>query len=146
MKTRYEKIKLKIANAEKELYSLESEKEDAEEELMDYRKRHRSLLYDGLETDDVKKLDKIYAYFDSRYPLTWQGGLRCDSRGMKLCTWLDDDPDYLILHLTSTCENICFSGSTSWRVKAVGLEEKIEVLKQIKKDIKEILDERSHDN
>jgi len=54
MKTRYEKIKLKIANAEKELYRLEDEKENAEEELMSYRKRHRSLLYDGLETDDVK--------------------------------------------------------------------------------------------
>jgi len=60
---------------------------------------------------------------------------------MMLCNWVGDDPDYLILHLTSTSDNICFSGSTSWRVKAVGLEEKIEVLKQIKKDIKEILDE-----
>ena len=87
----------------------------------------------------MDKLKKIYAYFDALYPIEWQGGLRCDNRGMKLLYWLDDDPDYLILHLTSTSENICFSGSTSWLVKAETLADKVEVLSKVKKDIQKII-------
>ena len=74
------------------------------------------------------------------YAIEFEGGIRNDNRGMKLCRWIYEDPDYLILHLTSTSENICFSGSTSWLVKAVVLEAKIEVLKKIKEDMKKILD------
>ena len=97
------------------------------------------MKFDGLETKDTDKLEKIYTYFDKRYPIDFQGGLRCDERGMRLCFWVDDDPDYLILHLASTSENICFSGSTSWQVKAETLADKVKTLKQIKNDIKKIL-------
>ncbi len=135
IKTRYEKLK-KAINA---LNGLEMEKQQKTHELEAYCKRHRSMSFDDLQTGNVDKLNLIYKYFDDRYPVEWEGGLRCDERGMKLYCWLYDDPDYLILHLTSTCENICFSGSTSWIVKAESLEDKIEVLKQIKKDVLKIL-------
>lgn len=137
--TKHEKIKQKIARLETELRNMAHDKEQREQELERYTRRHKSLLFDSLETRDTEKLKKIYAYFDKKYPIDFQGGLRCDERGMRLVFWLDKDPDFLILHLTSTSENICFSGSTSWQVKAATLADKIETLKQIKKDIQTIL-------
>lgn len=137
--TRFEKLKNKIAQLESQQQKLAREKEQKATELEKYINRHRSLKFDGLETKDTDKLEKIYAYFDKKYPIDWQGGLRCDERGMRLVFWLDKDPDFLILHLTSTSENICFSGSTSWQVKAETLADKVKTLKQIKDDIKKIL-------
>lgn len=137
--TRYEKLRNKIAQLETQQRKLAREKEQKTTELEKYVNRHRSLKFDGLETKDTDKLKKIYKYFDKQYPIDFQGGLRCDERGMRLCFWVDDDPDYLILHLSSTSENICFSGSTSWQVKAETLADKIKTLKQIKNDIKNIL-------
>lgn len=138
-KTRYDKLQQKISALQVELCNMGQDKEKRERELEKYVRRHRSLKYDGLETSDVDKLKKIYAYFDALYPIEWQGGLRCDNRGMRLFYWLDNDPDYLILHLTSTSENICFSGSTSWLVKAETLADKVDALTRIKKDIQKIL-------
>ena len=143
MKTKYQKIKQAKLKLECQLYDMERDKEKREMELEKYVRRHRSLRYDGLETSDVNKLSKIYAYFDALYPIQWQGGLRCDNRGMRLFYWLDDDPDYLILHLTSTSENICFSGSTSWLVKAETLADKVDVLAKVKKDIQKIINSKS---
>lgn len=137
--TRYEKLKNKIAQLESQQWKLAKEKEQKRAELEKYVNRHRSLKFDGLETKDTDKLQKIYRYFDKQYPIDFQGGLRCDERGMCLCFWVDDDPNYLILHLSSTSENICFSGSTSWQVKAETLADKVKILKQIKNDIKKIL-------
>lgn len=137
--TRYEKLKNKIAQLESQQWKLVREKEQKATELEKYVNRHRSLKFDGLETKDTDKLEKIYRYFDKQYPIDFQGGLRCDERGMRLCFWVDDDPDYLILHLSSTSKNICFSGSTSWQVKAETLADKVKTLKQIKNDIKKIL-------
>lgn len=139
-KTRHTKINQAIGKLQIALSELADEKKQCETELEKYVRRHRSLAFGGLETDDVWKLQKIYAYFDARYPIDFQGGLRCDNRGMRLMYWLDDDPDYLILHLTSTSENICFSGSTSWQVKAQTLADKVEILAKIKKDVRKILD------
>ena len=121
------------------LTEMERLKNEEEEKLKKYVRRHSSLKYDGLKTSDVNKLTKIYAYFDSLYPIEWRGGLRCDNRGMSLFYWLDDDPDYLILHIASTSNNICFSGSTSWLVKAEAFADKVEVLSRIKKDIQKII-------
>lgn len=139
IKTRCMKLKDQIGKLQSKLCIIGCDKKKREFELERYVRRHRSLKYDGMETGDVDKLLKVYAYFDKRYPIEWQGGLRCDNRGMRLVYWLDDDPDYLILHLTSTSENICFSGSTSWIVKAPTLADKAKVLAQIKKDVCKIL-------
>ena len=139
MKTRHAKLQGKIAALQSQLHEMKRERERCQEQLDKYVKRHRSLSYDKLETGDIERLTKIYAYFDERYSVQWQGGLRCDNRGMHLCFWVDDDPEYLNLHLTSTSKNICFGGSTSWLVKAETLEDKIAALTQIKKDIKEVL-------
>jgi len=143
MKTKYQKIKQAKLKLECQLYAMERDKKKRERELEKYVRRHRSLRYDGLGTSDINKLSKIYAYFDALYPIQWQGGLRCDNRGMRLFYWLDDDPDYLILHLTSTSENICFSGSTSWLVKAETLADKVDVLAKVKKDIQKIINGKS---
>ena len=140
IKTRYEKLKQKEAKISYLIYALQKEKEQKETELKKECSRRR-LSFDGLETGNVAKLKKIYAYFDKRYKIRFQGGLRCDNRGMALCFWLNDDPDYLIIHITSTSENICFSGSTSWIVRAETLDDKINLLKTIKKDILNILKE-----
>lgn len=122
MKTKYQKIKQAKLKLECQLYAMERDKKKRERELEKYVRRHRSLKYDGLETSDTNRLSKIYAYFDALYPIQWQGGLRCDNRGMRLFYWLDDDPDYLILHLTSTSDNICFrraglSSRRRWRTR-----------------------------
>ena len=139
MKTRYMKIKRQIAKLNSALHEMEREKERRTAELDRYVRRHRSLNFDSLRTSDVDKLRAIYAYFDSRYKIEWQGGLRCDDRGMALYHWIDDDPDYLVLHLASTSENICFSGSTSWIVKAPTLADKVGILAQVKRDVTKII-------
>jgi hypothetical protein len=137
--TEVDKLKKKIAKLTSKLYHIERDKEFKENELEQYCKTHRSVTFDGLETKDINVLSGIYKYFDKRYPIEWQGGIRCDNRGMRLFFWLDSDPDYLIIHLTSTSENICFSGSTSWLVKAVSLEDKVNVIKTIKNDIGKLI-------
>lgn len=139
--TRYTKAKKKESAIYRALAALQREKEAAEEELENYCKRHRSLSFDTLKTGDVDKLKQIYSYFDENedYILEWEGGLRCDDRGMKLCFWIDDDPEYLIIHITSDHDNICFSGSTSWVTKAPTLEDKIDVIKKVKIDITNII-------
>lgn len=120
---------------------LEKEKTQAEEELKKYCKRHRSLNFDNLKTCDVEKLKKIYAYFDNNenYIHEWEGGLRCDDRGMKLYFWVNDDAEYLVIHITSDHNNVIFSGSTSWVIKAPTLEDKIKVIKTVKSDITKII-------
>ena len=137
--TRYEKIRNKISEWERKQRDLRTEYIIEQQNLASYCKKHRSLSYDTLETRDTEKLWKIYEYFDKKYPIDFQGGIRCDERGMKVCFWLDDDPEYLILHIASTSQNICFSGSTSWLVKAPTLEDKVEILKTIKQDIWKII-------
>lgn len=139
IKTKYTKLKEKITALQGELSDMARDKKRRQDELDGYVRRHRSLMFDGLETGDVEKLRKIYAYFDKRYPIEWQGGLRCDNRGMRLVYWVDNDPNFLILHLSSTSANICFGGSTSWQVKAAMLADKVDALGQIKKDILKIL-------
>ncbi|MBO7664784.1 hypothetical protein J6S46_02945 [Candidatus Saccharibacteria bacterium] len=137
--TRQDKVNSLLARANNARYNLEKEKEEKEKELETYIKRHRSLNFDVLKTDNVEKLKKIYKFFDSKYPVDWEGGFRCDSRGMKLCFWVDEDPDFLIIHLTSTSPNICFSGSTSWIAKAPTLSDKVELLKTIKQKVLKII-------
>ena len=139
MKTRHERIKRQIGKLESVLYEMEREKERRTAELGKYVRRHRSLSFGSLETADRDRLKKIYAYLDARFKIEWQGGLRCDERGMRLCFWIDDDPEYLILHLTSTSQNIFLSGSTNWIVKAPTLADKVGVLSQVKKDIAKII-------
>lgn len=139
MKNRCQKIKAKISFWEQKLVEIKKEHTDKSIELNKYIDRNPSLSFAGLETKDAEKLKKIYAYFDKKYAIDFQGGLRCDTRGMKLVFWVDDDPDYLIIHLCSTSQNICFSGSTSWLVKAPTLTDKVEILKAIKQDILKII-------
>lgn len=139
MKNRYQKIKAKISFWEQKLVEIKKEHTDKSIELNKYIDRHPSLSFAGLETTDAEQLKKIYAYFDKKYAIYFQGGLRCDTRGMKLVFWVNDDPDYLIIHLCSTSKNICFSGTTSWIVKAKTLQDKTKALKQIKKDIQKII-------
>lgn len=143
VKTKYQKINQAILKLQRQLAAMKRDKEARERELERYVRRHRSLKFDDLEISDVGKMKKIYAYFDALYPIRWQGGLRCDNRGMALFCWLDDDPDYLILHLSSTSEHIFFSGSTSWIVKAKTLEDKVEVLTKVKKDLQKIINTKS---
>ena len=138
-KKRTDKIKQQIRKLEHKLCELHQEYILEKNKLETYVKKHKSLSFDKLQTSDTKKLWKIYEYFDKKYSIDFQGGLRCDERGMGLYFWLDDDPNYLIIHLVSTCANICFSGSTSWLVKAVSFDDKIKTLAQIKKDIEKIL-------
>lgn len=140
--TRYTKLKKKESDASYALFLLEKEKENKTQELETYCKRHRSMSFDLLKTGDVAKLNKIYAYFDDNksYIHECELGLRCDDRGMKLHFWLYDDPDYLVLHLSSNHSNIVFSGSTSWIIKAPTLEDKVNVLKTVKKDITKIIE------
>lgn len=142
MKSRYQKIKAKISFWEQKLVEIKKEHTDKSIELNKYIDRHPSLSFAGLETTDAEKLKKIYAYFDKKYAIYFQSGLRCDTRRMKLVFWLNDDPDYLIIHLCSTSQNIqniWFSGTTSWIVKAETLQDKTKALKQIKKDIQKII-------
>lgn len=136
--TKFNMLQKNLSKINHAIYILEKKKEQEAEELNTFCRRHR-LNFDNLKSGDIEKLNKIYAYFDSKYPVEWEGGLRADDRGMKLYFWLDDDPDYMIIHLSSYHNNIVFSGSTSWIVKAEGLENKVNLLKTIKKDITEIL-------
>lgn len=141
IETRYTKANAELCNINHKICMLEKEKAQAEEELKKYCKRHRSLNFDNLKTCDVEKLKKIYAYFDNNenYIHEWEGGLRCDDRGMKLYFWVNDDAEYLVLHLASNHDNIIFSGSTSWIIKAPTLEDKVNVLKTVKSDITKII-------
>lgn len=137
--TRKDKLKKQMASLNNKILILEKEKHEKEVELEKYIKCHRSLKFDMLETDDVEKLNKIYRFFDAKYPIKWEGGMRCDDRGMKLHFWIDDDPNFLIIHLSSTSKNICFSGSTSWIGKAPTLSDKVELLKIIKQKVLKII-------
>lgn len=140
--TRYEKIKQKISTLEQQQWELRREKEQKQAELDRYCARHRSLCFDALKTQDTKKLWEIYRYFDKRYPIYFQGGLRCDGRGMRLSFWVMDDPNYICFHITSTSENICFSGSTTWMVKAPTMADKINIIKTTKQDILKIIKQK----
>jgi len=137
--TKYDKLGRQLSEINHQLCEMASHREAVDYEFKTYCKHHRSVNFDGLETSNVDKLKKIYKYMDRKYPVEWEGGLRCDDRGMKLNFWLDNDPDYLIIHLTSTSKNICFSGSTSWIVKAPTLDDKVKVIKTIKQDVNKIL-------
>lgn len=140
--TRFEKYKREESKARFKLYDLEKEKENKTQELETYCKRHRSMSFDLLKTGDITKLKKIYSYFgkNKSYIHESEFGLRCDDRGMKLHFWLHDDPDYLVLHLSSNHSNIVFSGSTSWIIKAPTLEDKVNVLKTVKTNIAKIIE------
>lgn len=140
-KTRKDEIAILFRKANHKLDDLEREKDEKQKELDSYVRRHRSLKFDGIETCDIKKLLKLYKFLDGKYPVDWEGGLRADDRGMKLCFWLADDPDFLVIHLTSTSQNICFSGSTSWIAKAPTLSDKVRTLKMIKKEALRIIKE-----
>lgn len=141
IETRYTKANAELCNINHKICMLEKEKAQAEEELKNYCKRHRSLNFDNLKTCDVEKLKKIYAYFDNNenYIHEWEGGLRCDDRGMKLYFWVNDDAEYLVIHITSDHNTVIFSGSTSWIIKAPTLEDKIKVIKTVKSDITKII-------
>ena len=140
--TRFEKYEREESKARLKLYDLEKEKESKKQELETYYKRHRSMSFDLLKTGDVTKLNKIYAYFDKNKSYIHESelGLRCDDRGMKLHFWLHNDPDYLVLHLSSNHNNMMFSGSTSWIIKAPTLEDKVKILKMVKSDITRIIE------
>ena len=137
--TRYEKYRKEHSRITNKQYKLDEEKLKKEVELNNYIKTHRSLKYDKIETKDVEKLKQIYKFFDDNYPVQWQGGLRCDERGMALVYWLYDDPDYLNFCLGSTSQNICFGGSTDWLVYAPTLQDKIAIIKQIKETVLKII-------
>lgn len=139
--TRFEKFEREESKARMKLYDLEKEKQRKKDELEIYCKRHRSVNFDGLATGNIEKLKKIYSYFDDNKLYIHESdlGLRCDDRGMALYFWLHNDPDYLVIHLSSNHGNIVFSGSTSWLVKAVSLEDKVNAIKTIKSDIQKIL-------
>ena len=141
IETRYEKIKKEYQKALHKQQDLETEKFQKSQELKEYTRRHSSLRYIGIETSNVEKLKQIYKFFDDNYPVDWEGGLRCDDRGMCLVYWLYDDPDYLIFYLGSTSQNICFSGSTNWLVYAPTLEDKVKVIKSIKEKVLKIIKE-----
>ena len=139
--TRFEKFECEESKARMKLYELEKERQIKNDELEIYCKRHRSVSFDGLATGNIEKLKKIYSYFDDNqlYIHESELGLRCDDRGMALYFWLHNDPDYLVIHLSSNHGNILFSGSTSWLVKAINLEDKVNVIKTIKNDMQKIL-------
>ena len=119
-----------------------SEEDDAAEKerqaLND--KLYAIVPYALVRTKDIALIDELYSYFDDRYEVAWQGGIRGDNRGMILCYWIDsDEPDTLCLYLTSDHNILFMSGSTHWRVPAKTFEDKVEVIKQIKKDVDEIV-------
>lgn len=137
--TELEKIEQQINKLNHKKHDLEKELNTKKEKFENYVKKHKSLKFDEIRSCDTKKLAQIYKYFDDKYPIDWQGGLRNDDRGMALCYWYFDKDDYLILHLSSDHDNLFMSGSTSWLVYAPTLEEKVEKIKQIKKDMLKIL-------
>lgn len=137
--TEIEKIENKIKKLNFQKWELEKIFNKKQEEFKKYIKRHKSLSFNDIKSCNCEKLNQIYKYFDEKYPIDWQGGLRNDNRGMKLCYWLYDKDNYLVLHLTSDHNNLFMSGSTSWLVYAPTLENKVNILKQIKKDMLKIL-------
>lgn len=106
--TRKDKLKKQVASLNHKILLIDMEKHEKEVELDKYIRRHRSLKFDMLETDNVEKLNKIYKFLDAKYPVEWEGGIRCDNRGMKLHFWLDEDPNFLIIHLSSTSKKHLF--------------------------------------
>lgn len=144
--TRYNKLKKKESDVSYALFLLEKEKDKAEEELKTYCKRHRSVNFNDLVTGDVEKLMKIYDYFDNNKDYIHESelGLRCDDRGMKLHFWIDDDAEYLVIHISSNHNNIVFSGSTSWITKAPTLDDKVNVIKKVKTDITKIINSKQN--
>ena len=141
--TRYTKLQAKEEKIRNEFFMLAQEKEQMEKELNKYCKHHRSVNFDALKTSDIKKLVRIYNYFDNNkhYIHEWEGGVRCDERGMKLHFWVNDDPNYLVIHISSNHNNLALSGSTSWIIKAPTLEDKVNTILTIKKDISKIVKE-----
>lgn len=103
-------------------------------------KLYQIVPYDLCRTKDEALLTELYAYFDSKYKVAWQGGIRRDNRGMLLCYWIDEDnPNELCLYLTSDHNNYVFSGSTHWAVPAKSFDDKVAVIKQIKQDVDNII-------
>ena len=137
--TELEKIEQQINKLNHKKWDLERKLNTKKEEFENYVKRHKSLKFDEIRSCDTEKLAQIYKYFDDKYPIDFQGGLRNDNRGMALCYCCFDKDDYLVLHLYSNHDIRFMSGSTSWLVYAPTLEEKIEKIKQIKKDMLKIL-------
>lgn len=145
IETRDSKLTKKLHKINREIWCLEKEKEQKKEELEKYIKRHRSLKFDGLETSDVETLKAIYGFLDEKYPVCWEGGLRYDDRGMKLFYWVDNDPDFLEIHITSSHNNLCFSGSTSWLCKVPTLQEKVRLIKYVKENVLKIIKKGSEE-
>ena len=137
--TEIEKLENQIEKLNSKKRELKRKFETKKEEFEKYIKKHKSLKFDEIKSKDTNKLSQIYEYFDEKYPIKFQGGIRNDNRGMALCYWLYDKDDYLNLHLSSDHDMLFMSGSTSWLVYAPSLEEKINNLKQIKKDMLKIL-------
>jgi len=138
--TKYSLLERKESKILAKIRELEKENEARIAEFEKIAKRHKLEFY--FSTSKREKLLKIYDYLDKKYPVEWQGGLRCDTRGMSLLWWIEKrDADFLILHLSSTSENICFGGSTSWQIYAPSVDDKIKVIRQIKKDMLKILGE-----
>lgn len=117
--------------------------EDVETDIKALNKELYNIVpYELCRTKDTGLLEYIYAYFDDKYEVAWQGGLRNDSRGMLLCYWIDsDNPESLCLYLTSDHDNLFMSGSTHWAVPAKTFEDKVRVLKQIKADIDKLVED-----
>lgn len=140
--TEWQKLTNKASKLARKAYKIKEENEKQNQEFLAYIKRHPSLDFDKakIETGDVGKLKKIYEYFDTKHFHDCEFGLRYDDRGMKLTFYPDcEDADYLVFVLDSTSENICFGGTSEWFVYAPTFEDKIKAIRQIKKDISEIL-------
>lgn len=147
--TEWQKLTNKASKLARKAYKIKEENEKQNQEFIAYVKRHQSLDFDKvkLETGDVGKLKKIYEYFDTKHFHDCEFGLRCDDRGMRLGFYPDtEDADYLNFYLNSTSKNICFSGDSHWFVYAPSFDDKIKAIRQIKKDILKILEEKENEN
>jgi len=132
-------MKIKELNEAIDKVLCEEEESKSERDILD-DKLYQIVPYDLCRTKDVALLTELYAYFDSKYKVAWQGGMRRDERGMLLCYWIDrDNPNELCLYLTSDHDNIVFSGSTHWAVPAKSFDDKVAVIKQIKQDVDNIV-------
>lgn len=103
---------------------------ELQEELGDFKFR----------TSDANKLSEIYKYFDNLCESKQDFGIRNDSRGMKWLWYItDEEPDYVTFSLSSDHNMLWMSGSTYWLIPAKTYEEKVELLKKVKKDMEGIL-------
>lgn len=141
IQTQVNKLKKKQSEIHSMLIDIERNREVEIQNLDKAVKRHK-INFNELRSCDADVLTKIYKYLDKTFYFDFEGGLRCDTRGMALTFWVDDDPNFLCLHIYSTCENICFSGSTSYIAKAKTTADKIAVLKQVYKTVKQIIEEK----